>query len=255
METTVVKEALPLILEGDTKKGILIIHGFTGYTGEFYPLAHRLNDQGYTVSLPRLPGHGTNRKDFMSTGWKEWLRHTEECYRDLRSRCDYVDIIGLSMGGILALILSARYNPRRTVLMAPGMATVNKLFYLTPFLRWFVGPIKSDWEAGPDDSEDRKHLGREYWSVDIPRQAAQVRKLQKIAQREMKRINSPLLLMLSENDQTVSLNAEQVIMKGLSSSCPVEKILLKESHHVLITGVEKEFVIQQTLDWLGKEES
>jgi carboxylesterase len=254
METTVVKEALPLYLEGTANKAVLIIHGFTGYPGEFYRIAHRLNEIGYTVSLPRLPGHGTNRKDFMRTGWKDWIRHCEESYRDLRARYEDVSVIGLSMGGLLALILSARYNPRRTVLMAPAMTTSNKSFYLSPFLRWFIGPIKTGRQVGADDSEGRKHLNREYWSVNIPRQLAQLRKLQKVARKELNQIDCPLLLMLSEKDKSVTLRAGDMILKGLKKSTTHKKIILKESHHVLVTGVEKEYVTQCTLDWLEEKE-
>ena len=253
-ETIVVREALPLYLEGTKNKAVLIIHGFTGYTGDFYPLARQLNSLGYTVHLPRLPGHGTNRKDFQKTGWKDWLRHIEECYRDLRARYEDVSLVGLSMGGVIALILSGRYNPRRTVLLAPAMAVRNKLFYLTPLLRFFVGPVKCGWEPGPDDSEDRKFLGREYWTVDIPAQAAQLRKLQKMALKELHRIQSPLLVMLSETDELVPVSAGKLITKGLRDDVPVRKIMLKNSHHVLVTGEEKDFVAECTQNWLEEAE-
>ncbi len=250
METKVVKEALPLNLEGNSSKAVLIIHGFTGYTGEFYPLARKLNELGYTVSLPRLPGHGTNRKDFMTTGWRDWLLHVEDCYRDLSALYEDVSLVGLSMGGVLALILASRYSPRRTVLLAPAMAVRNRLFYLTPFLGRLIGPLKKNWEPEPDASEDRKILGQEYWTVDIPRQAAHLRKLQKIAQKEMKAVKSPLLLLLSETDESVPLEAGRVIKAGLDASCPLMEVRLKNSHHVLITGEEKEDVLQMTADWL-----
>ena len=254
MVTKVVKEALPLYLEGSNNKAVLIIHGYTGYTGEFYPLAQKLHDLGYTVSLPRLPGHGTDRKDFMSTGWRDWLGHVENCYRDLDARYDDVSLVGLSMGGVIALILASRYAPRRTVLLAPAMAVRNKLFYIAPYLGRFLKPVHKGWEPGPDDSEDRKHLGREYWSVDIPTQAAHLRKLQKIALKEMKGVGSPLLIMLSETDESVPPEAGQIIRGGLNGSCPAKEILLKNSHHVLVTGEEKEEVLQKTADWLEEKE-
>jgi carboxylesterase len=250
METTVAAEALPLYLEGTANKAVLIIHGYTGITGDFFPLARQLNDRGYTVSLPRLPGHGTNRKDFMTTGARDWILHAEESYRDLRARYEDVSIIGLSMGGVIALLLSARYSPRKTVLMAPAMAVRNKMFYLTPYLGRFLGPMKAEWQPEPDATESMIFLGSEYWAVDIPSQAAQLRKVQKIAARELSRIGNPLLIMVSETDETVPPEAAQVIKKGLPPECPVETVLLHDSHHVLVTGNEKDMVLEKAVSWL-----
>ncbi|MDC7218339.1 MAG: alpha/beta fold hydrolase [Spirochaetales bacterium] len=254
METIVVKEALPLYLKGSHNKAVLIIHGFTGYPGEFYPLGEKLNQLGYTVLIPRLPGHGTNRKDFQKTGARDWLRHVEECYRDLRAAHEGVSLVGLSMGGVLALILAARYKPERTVLLAPAMAACNRLFYLTPLLRFFIPRIKSEWKEEKDDSKDRKILGPEYWTVDIPAQLAELRKLQKIALREIKKISRPLLLMLSEKDASVPLRASKIIKDRLNPACPVKEIILKESHHVLVTGCEKDLVNQSIAQWLEEKE-
>ena len=62
--TRVLKSALPLFLEGTNGKAVLVQHGFNGYPTEMYGLAHRLHDEGYTVVVPRLPGHATSLADF-----------------------------------------------------------------------------------------------------------------------------------------------------------------------------------------------
>ena len=40
--------------------GILLVHGFTGSPASMRPWAEYLNQRGYTVKVPLLPGHGTN---------------------------------------------------------------------------------------------------------------------------------------------------------------------------------------------------
>ena len=46
-------------------KAILLIHGYTGSPREMLWLGTQLHKAGYTVSIPRLPGHGTNKEDFI----------------------------------------------------------------------------------------------------------------------------------------------------------------------------------------------
>ena len=48
--------------------GVLLCHGFTGTPQTLRGWADYLAGQGLTVSLPRLPGHGTTRQDLARTG-------------------------------------------------------------------------------------------------------------------------------------------------------------------------------------------
>ena len=47
--------------------GVLVIHGFTGNPGSMRGLAEALAAAGFTVDLPRLPGHGTKVEDMIPT--------------------------------------------------------------------------------------------------------------------------------------------------------------------------------------------
>src|SRR5262249_61661789 len=48
--------------------GVLLCHGFTGSPQTLRGWADYLAAQGLTVSLPRLPGHGTTWQDLARTG-------------------------------------------------------------------------------------------------------------------------------------------------------------------------------------------
>jgi len=47
--------------------GVLLCHGFTGSPGTLRPWADYLAEAGLTVSLPRLPGHGTTWQEMART--------------------------------------------------------------------------------------------------------------------------------------------------------------------------------------------
>lgn len=252
METKVVKEALPLFLKGESDKAILIVHGFRGYAGEFYDLAHKLNEQGFNVSLPRLPGHGTDKKDFNSTGWKEWLNHIENAYYDLDAQFDSVELIGLSMGGVISLILASRLNPKRITLLAPAMAINSHIFKFTPILRYFLKEVANDWTAKEGDSDGIKKLGKEYWSHNSAKQHAQLHKLIQIAKKGLIKVTCPTLLILSKGDDSVPIDeASKIINTGLINS-DVTEVTLEKSEHVLVVGCEKELVFKHIFDWVKK---
>ena len=64
---------------------------------------------GFSVELPRLPGHGTTVEDMMTTGWADWTGEAEAAYQRLAARTESVVVAGLSMGGSLTLWTAAQH--------------------------------------------------------------------------------------------------------------------------------------------------
>lgn len=250
-QTKVLGCALPLYLQGNNGKAVLIVHGYTGYPGEYYGLAHALHQEGYTVHLPRLPGHGTNRSDFLNTGWRDWLNHIQNAYLDLQAAHESVAIAGLSMGGVIALILGARFNPDKLVLMAPAIVLQGSIAH-TPLLKFFIKTKPKQWIPQESDSEEIRFLGREYWSVYFIKQLANLYTLIKMAKKGLSEIQSPALLFLSEKDDAVSLKTGDLLESEMKN-CKLDKIILKNSPHVILSGQEKGYILSEITAWLKKE--
>ncbi|MDA3958352.1 alpha/beta fold hydrolase [Oceanispirochaeta sp.] len=217
--------------------------------GEFLALAEDLNREGYTVSVPLLPGHGRNREAFKKTNWKDWLSHAEREYESLAGSHSSVSIAGLSMGGVMTLILAARFGPERIALLAPAIAVNDPIFKLTPLLSLFLDERPKTWTAEEDDSEEVRALGQEYWTRHFIKQIAGLNKLTRIARSTLKGIRSPALIMVSEKDDSVPLKAAGIIEKGLVNSS-TRTIVLKNSPHVLVSGPEKEYVRSEVVKWM-----
>src|SRR3954469_14342606 len=83
--------------------GILALHGFTGNPSSMRAVADAFVATDHHVEMPRLPGHGTTLAELRTTEWADWARAADDGYRRLAARTDQVVIIGLSMGGSLAL--------------------------------------------------------------------------------------------------------------------------------------------------------
>ncbi len=101
------------------------------------PWGQYLAAHGYTVDVPRLPGHGTSVAECNRTRWDDWYATIERSYQNLRERCDLVFVGGLSMGGALAAHL-AQQNPdvAGVMLVNPALASGDlRVKLLLPVMR------------------------------------------------------------------------------------------------------------------------
>lgn len=236
----------PLLLNGTTKKGVLLIHGFTGSPHDMTYLGERLNKEGYTVSIPRLPGHGTSSEDFLRSNWRDWLRRVIDSYFDLSGICEEVYVAGLSMGGVLTLILSSIVSPPKIVTIAGAIMVNDWKIILTPIISLFSKKMHRKNVEKTYENEELNYLADEYWSYNWPLQAKYLLKLTNIAKKRLKYVSSDILILASEKDETVPLKAAHYIYKNVSSRRRELKIF-KESGHVMTNDIEKEEVADEII--------
>ena len=105
--------------DGD-RTGVLLCHGFTGSPQSLRPWAEYLAGAGLTVSLPRLPGHGTTWQEMAMTRWEDWYAEVDRAVGELRAGTDEIFVMGLSMGACLALRLAELHGSAVT-----GLVLVN----------------------------------------------------------------------------------------------------------------------------------
>jgi carboxylesterase len=229
--------------------GILCIHGYTGHPGDFEYIAPYLNEKGYTVSVPRLPGHGTSGDDFLSTGWKDWLSEVRRAASELKTKTKTMYIFGFSMGGLLSTIIADEFESEKMVLAAPAYKLVSKLAPFAPLIGMVKKKVPRD---NPDtyDREDMMQLKNEYWLYDWPSQMKHLFKLRRIAKKSLKNLHkrqARILTIVSENDETVPYTVAEYLEKKIHQ----EKVVcLKNSPHVLINDLDKEEVAQHVEEFL-----
>ncbi|MFL5800030.1 MAG: alpha/beta hydrolase [Actinomycetota bacterium] len=206
--------------------GALVIHGFTGSPASTRPLANWLAEQGLSVSAPRLPGHGTHWEDLAQTQWTDWEAEAVGALKDLASRCEAVAVIGVSMGGALALHLAASHpdEVRCVAVINPyihdprlAMAPVVRLFARTKKLR--TNDIN---KPGQDEvAYDRAPV------VTL----GSLGQLLKKAESELPDVRQPLLVFSSPQDHLVKPANSQLIMRKAGST-DKELVPLTNSFHV-----------------------
>src|SRR5579872_3122867 len=133
--------AEPFSHDGGTL-GVLVLHGFTGNPQSMRPQADALADDGYTVELPLLPGHGTAVEDMIPTRFDDYTEAAEQAYLGLAARCDEVAVVALSMGGTLACLLAERHPEIR------GLVLVNP--FVDPPAETFRDVLRGLLETGTE---------------------------------------------------------------------------------------------------------
>lgn len=107
----IIATAEPFLLLGDrSKPACLLVHGFTGTPKEMRWMGEYLNQNGYTCLGIRLAGHATDPEDMIRSNWTDWVASVEDGFSLLRDSSDAVFLVGLSMGGVLSLLMSTRAN-------------------------------------------------------------------------------------------------------------------------------------------------
>jgi carboxylesterase len=242
--------------------GCLLIHGFTGTPFELRWLGEHLHQHGYTVYGPRLAGHATDPIDLTRVHWREWYADSLAAYRLLRANCSKVVVIGLSMGGSLAVLLSAREPVDALVSMSTPSVYRDWRKPLLTFIRFFVKMIPKGYD--PDDVDDFEervkseqekrgqpptgHPSYKAWVVSA---LPQFFKLLAVMRAEMANVTAPALLIHSRIDQTVPFEDLQPIIDGIGS---VDKqvLILEHSSHPVAECVEYPVVFDAVCQFLSE---
>jgi carboxylesterase len=232
--TRLVPEARPFRLDVEgAKEAVLLLHGFTGIPKELSIMGEALSESGYTVMAPRYPGHGTDRADFMATGAEDWVRRAFDSYLDLRSEYETVHVLGHSMGGLIATIVSATFNAPRLILLAPAFKFTNAGVALSPLISMFKPVIRkgrplSDSETDPA----RRQLFADYWADDLVSGAAQLRLILKEAKRDLAKVHSQVLLITGEADEVVPPAVAAYAEREARGAASFEARIMKGAGHL-----------------------
>ena len=222
--------------------GILLVHGFTGSPASMRPWAESLNQRGYTVKVPLLPGHGTTPHDLNLVKWQEWPAKVESDLQELLRTCRKVFICGLSMGGGTTLNIATRYSQDLA-----GIILVNPMIHVkfVPHqLAWAISRFQKMRDSVGDDI---KRPGiTEYGYDALP--AVGVYELLKMLHYTRKRLHdvtAPMLLFHSIDDHTLPVTNTEIVMKGVGSR-QKQRIELVNSYHVATLDYDQEVIFENS---------
>jgi carboxylesterase len=233
---------------GDGPVGVLLCHGFTGSPASMRPWAEHLAGAGCSVSLPRLPGHGTTWQELSRTRWEDWYAELAGAFQRLRDRCDHVVVCGLSLGGCLALRLAEAEGSgvAGLVLVNPALASDDAALRAVPILRHVL-------RSRPGITNDIKNPGVDEGGYDrVPLRAVHsMLALWRLTRDDLPKVTSPLLLLRSAEDHVVDQSSARVIMSRVSST-DVEERLLHDSYHVATLDHDAETIFRWSAAFISR---
>jgi carboxylesterase len=222
--------------------GVLLVHGFTGSPASMRPWAEYLNQRGYTVMVPLLPGHGTKAEDLNLVKWQEWPAKVESELNALLQSCEKVFICGLSMGGGTTLNIATRYSRQLA-----GIILVNPMIHvkLVPHqLAWIISRFQKMRDSVGDDI---KRPGiTEYGYDSLPAVGVyQLLKMLSYTRKRLHDVTAPLQLFHSVDDHTLPVSNTEIIMKGVGSR-EKQRIELVNSYHVATLDYDAEIIFENS---------
>ncbi len=221
---------------------VLCIHGLTGTPYEVRQPAEVLAKAGFACWGPLLPGHGTSAAELAQTTRRQWIDTVVAAYDELARTHHRIYVLGLSLGGLLALALMLRRPVSGAVLLATPLKLKPLARLLVPLLAPFIRVIPKS-HSIHDPEAKRRHPS--YTQMPLAG-ALELLRLQRDLKRDLHRISAPLCLIYSLGDPTVPYeNAQQLASAVTSPECELHT--LSKSAHVLPVDVEREEVAQHAL--------
>jgi carboxylesterase len=233
--------AEPFAFEGGDI-GVLVIHGFTGTTQSMRYLGEQLHKRfGFTVSGPRLAGHGTSPDDMATTRYLDWVGSAEAALNELASRKKLVFVTGLSMGGAITLNLAARF-PDKVAAIAPINAIAG---IVSDGLNDLMMDPKAP-EKIPGIGSDIKAQGvTELAYKEVPVAALRdIYLLQAITANLLQRVTCPALIIQSKEDHVVDPRNGTRIKESVKSE-DVRLLWLENSFHVATLDNDKDLIADE----------
>jgi carboxylesterase len=234
---------------GGTGPALLCLHGLTGTPYD----VSLPEDFGAGLELacagPLLPGHGSSVAELARTTHGQWLDAVIEEFDALAATHGRVYVLGLSLGGLLALELCARRAVQGgLVLAAPlDLGWLRRLAArgLAPFLRGIPRRVHYvDLRA--------RELDRGYREIPL-RAVVQLIELQRVVWASLPTLRTPLRLLYSRSDPTV-WHGDAELLRGRAAAADVRIQYLERSGHILTRDIDREFVEAWILEQLASFE-
>lgn len=242
----VLEHARPYRADGGST-GVLFCHGFTGTTQSLRGWAEQTAEAGYTVALPRLPGHGTVWQELSVTSWRDWYDCVDAEYRALQERCDRVYVAGLSMGGSLAVRLAEQHTDvAGLMLVNPALGAVDPLARFASVLQYLVPSV-------PAIGNDVALEGADEGAYDTTPVAgvAQLHKLWADVRACLDLVTCPIILFRSAVDHVVPAVSSDTIKK-LVSSDDITEVSLPNSYHVATLDHDRNTIVDLSLAFVER---
>jgi carboxylesterase len=186
--------------------------------------------------------------------WTDWTAAVEDGYHLLRGITDNIFLVGLSMGGILSLLMSARLDVRGAISMStpyklPDDPRLRHIEWISKIVTYMP---KSDEEPGSSWFDKEAWKGHISYPENPVRSIGELNKLLGEMRAALPKIEVPVLLIHSKDDTYVSFENMESIYASLKNVSDKTKVSITGSGHVLTRDAARRQVFESVLEFIQR---
>ncbi len=230
----------------DNSLGILLLHGFTSSLDTINGLIPYLEENNIPYAMPILRGHGSKYQDLIGVTWRDWYADAEEALLKLAKETNNIIIMGLSMGGLIAIDLAIAHKDKinALALVAPALKFKDPLTKLVGLLKIIFKFWKSP-NMFNDKECAKNNTGYEKFATDS---FASLCEYGNIIQNKLSQLTTPTLILHSHKDNVISPKSAKIIHNNISSE-DKKIVWFEHSGHEMLQDLEKELVFKTLIDY------
>lgn len=258
--TPLSKSVQPVILQAGYEKAVLMVHGFSGRPRDLGNLPKLFHEQGYDVVVPLLPAHGRGARAMEQASAKAWLKYVSRTYLEMRAQYKEVIVIGLSMGASLSLLAAAsnaELPPDKLILLSPFFKVKQEWYYglsvetyhdvLSQYIPYFQS-LPGISAVCKDHPKGIKTKSRQYASTRATNEAFKIARAARKYAYTLGRLNVPVLVIQSKNDQITDYNTTRRLVEQLNTP-DVQLVTLTRANHILPRDCDAEYIEETILNF------
>lgn len=215
-----------------------------------------LNRQGLTCLGIRLSGHATDPADMIRSRWSDWTASVQDGYHLLSGSVDRIYLVGLSMGGVLSLLMSARLEVAGVVAMSTPYQLPNDypLWVLRLYAMFVRDSPKSKEIPGASWFDKAAYADHISYPRNPMRSVVELKLLLKEMHAALPEVRKPVLLIHSKDDPYVPPENMEKIHAGLVHASDKTKVYVTGSGHVVTRDAARHQVFELARDFIERLE-
>lgn len=234
---------------------VLLLHGAGDTPQSLAGLADYLHARGYSVRAPLLPAHGRALSGLALASSDAWWEHVKGEHDLLRRDHEWLAVVGLSMGGALAVRLAAERSAEvaALVLLAPYLempSYARRIARSGAYWGWLLPYIPSLGRRSiRDPAAAEKALGHGLLTPALLRAL-----LETVANAgaALPRVQVPTLVVHSRSDNRISQAAAERTFAALGAR-EKKLVWMEGAGHVITVDFGYEIVFETAADWLDAQ--
>ncbi|MFL5805892.1 MAG: alpha/beta hydrolase [Roseiflexaceae bacterium] len=231
--------------------GVLILHGFTSSRATVEAIVPRAEALGLPWRLPQLRGHWTQPGDLVGVAYDDMLADARAALGALHTEAERVAVVGLSVGGVLALDLAiqAPAGLDSLVVLAPALRYVNPLARFAPLVAIIMKTAKNDPTLAFTDPALVAHAGN--YTTFPSATFVTIERAGRRVEASLPRVTTPMLIIGARHDRVVQPAVSQIV-HDRAGSREKELVWFERSGHELLLDCEADAVAERVGQFLQR---